>query len=59
MALQNVQNSNRWIAIKNAQTVGTVSDVIMMSLLYPTYQGTGGPFTHLRVHNSGEQLYGV
>ena len=33
VALQNVQNPNHWIAIKNGQTVGTVSDVIMMSLL--------------------------
>ena len=32
VALQNVQKPNHWIAIKNGQTVGTVSDVIMMSL---------------------------
>ena len=31
MSLQNVQIPNHWIAIKNGQTVGTVSDVIMMS----------------------------
>ena len=31
VSLQNVQNPNNWIAIKNGQTVGTVSDVIMMS----------------------------
>ena len=31
VALQNVQIPNNWIAIKNGQTVGTVSDVIMMS----------------------------
>ena len=31
VALQNVQIPNHWIAIKNGQTVGTVSDVIMMS----------------------------
>ena len=33
VALQNVQNPNHWITIKNGQTIGTVSDVIMMSLL--------------------------
>ena len=31
VALQNVQIPNNWIAISNGQTVGTVSDVIMMS----------------------------
>ena len=31
VALQNVQIPNHWIAIKNGQTVGTVSDVMIMS----------------------------
>ena len=33
VALQNVQNPNNWIAIKNGQTVGTVSDVILFDIL--------------------------
>ena len=33
VALQNVQNPNNWIAIKNGQTVGTVSDVILFDIM--------------------------
>ena len=29
-----MQNPNNWIAIKNGQTVGTVSDVILYIMLY-------------------------
>ena len=32
VAFQNVQHPNHWITIKNDETTGTVSDVVMMSL---------------------------